>query len=185
MSKRILKEEAITLEKVKEKLLERDEENAPLNYIQRVTLDYAFRFSKDIQKSELLVDTIIKIMIGSDEIRRILSRDFTDTEEEDIRRARSLTKEADINEKREEIMAKHARRKAIQLITIDPEGHEDIMLVLNENVPKETLEELLIVIKVYKEQYKDLVTEEEEKKITQSDQAEDLTFEGFVDDDLE
>lgn len=185
MSKRILKEDAITLEKVKEKLLERDEENSPLNYIQRVTLDYAFRFSKDIQRSELLVDNLSKILQENDEIRRILSREFTDDEEDEIRRARTSSGEDGINEKRKEFIGNYARRRAIQLVTIDPEVLDDIILVLNDNVPKETLEKIFVTISDHKDMYKDMVIDEKEKEVDQKDQPEDLTFEGFIDDDLE
>ncbi|MHA1167417.1 MAG: hypothetical protein ACTSRU_06320 [Candidatus Hodarchaeales archaeon] len=185
MSKHILKEEAITLEKVKEKLLERDEENSPLNYIQRVTLDYAFRFSKDIPNSELLVDKLIPVLQKNDEVRRILSRELSDDEEDEIRRSRSTAGEKGVSKKREEFISKYARRKAIQLVTINPEGPEDVILVLNDTVPKETLEKILITISDHKNQYKDIVVAEGETKVAPKDQAEDLTFEGFIDEDLE
>lgn len=57
MSKKVLKEEEISLEEVKDLLKQRDEE-APLNYIQRVTLDYAQRFSKDFPHQEEFITKI-------------------------------------------------------------------------------------------------------------------------------
>jgi len=73
MTKKILNEETIALERVKELLLERDEEDAPLNYIQRVTLDYAFRFSKDIPKSELLIEKLLAFHIPREEIIQLVT----------------------------------------------------------------------------------------------------------------
>lgn len=54
MSRRILEEEPVPLSKVKE-LLDLREEDAPLNYIQRVALDHANRFSKNLTTYENLL----------------------------------------------------------------------------------------------------------------------------------
>ena len=57
MSRKIISEKPVTLEQVKE-LLRLREANAELNYIQRVTLEYAHKFSRELPHSEELLDIL-------------------------------------------------------------------------------------------------------------------------------
>lgn len=57
MSRKVLSEKPITLEKVHE-LLKKREKSHELNYIQRVTLEYALKFSKDFPHSEEIIDIL-------------------------------------------------------------------------------------------------------------------------------
>ncbi len=57
MSRKILSEKPISLERVKD-LLKFRGESADLNYIQRVTLEYAQKFSKHFPNSEEMLDIL-------------------------------------------------------------------------------------------------------------------------------
>ena len=57
MSRKILSEKPISLERVKD-LLKFRGEKAELNYIQRVTLEYAQKFSKHFPNSEEMLDIL-------------------------------------------------------------------------------------------------------------------------------
>lgn len=57
MSRKILSEKPISLERVKD-LLKFRGEKADLNYIQRVTLEYAQKFSKHFPNSEEMLDIL-------------------------------------------------------------------------------------------------------------------------------
>ena len=57
MSRKILSEKPISLERVKDLLKFRGEQ-AELNYIQRVTYEYAHKFSKHFPNSEEMLDTL-------------------------------------------------------------------------------------------------------------------------------
>jgi DNA-directed RNA polymerase subunit F len=57
MSRKILSEKPVSLERVKE-LLKFRGEKADLNYIQRVTFEYAHKFSKHFPNSEEMLDTL-------------------------------------------------------------------------------------------------------------------------------
>ena len=57
MSRKILSEKPISLERVKDLLKFRGEQ-ADLNYIQRVTYEYAYKFSKHFPNSEEMLDTL-------------------------------------------------------------------------------------------------------------------------------
>ncbi|MFW9991335.1 MAG: hypothetical protein ACFFD4_04670 [Candidatus Odinarchaeota archaeon] len=185
MSKRILREKSVTLERVKELLLERDEEHAPLNYIQRVTLDYAFRFSKEVPKGEPLVDKLTAELSTKEETRRILNREFTNEEEEEIRKVKILTgDDSAAEEKRQEILQNHAREKAIQIVTIKAEEPDDIVLVLGESISEELKKQLYEMVIEHIEENLDAVASKDRKEeATSKDQGEDLEFEGFLDDE--
>ena len=57
LSRKILSEKPITLERVKDLLKFRGEQ-ADLNYIQRVTLEYAHKYSKHFPNGEEMLDTL-------------------------------------------------------------------------------------------------------------------------------
>jgi DNA-directed RNA polymerase subunit F len=57
MSRKILSEKPISLERVKDLLKFRGEQ-AELNYIQRVTYEYAHKYSKHFPNSEEMLDTL-------------------------------------------------------------------------------------------------------------------------------
>ena len=57
MSRKVLSEKPITLEKVHQ-LLKKRERSHELNYIQRVTLEYALKFSKEFPHSEEIIDIL-------------------------------------------------------------------------------------------------------------------------------
>lgn len=57
MSRKVLSEKPITLEKVHD-LLKQRETSHELNYIQRVTLEYALKFSKHFPHSEEMLDIL-------------------------------------------------------------------------------------------------------------------------------
>ncbi|MHA2296915.1 MAG: hypothetical protein ACXAEU_11450 [Candidatus Hodarchaeales archaeon] len=184
MSKRILNEKSVTLEKVKELLLERDEEHAPLNYIQRVTLDYAFRFSKEIPKAEQLIDILTNEISTNEETRKFLVREFTNDEEEEVRESRTQEGEEGAEKKRKEIVLNHAREKAIQLVTIDPEEPDDIVLVMGDLLSGKLTIQIFDMIRKHKEEFQDTVAAKtEEVASSVSDQGNDMEFEGFIDDE--
>ncbi|MHA2364710.1 MAG: hypothetical protein ACXAC7_12200 [Candidatus Hodarchaeales archaeon] len=57
MSRKVLSEKPITLERVRD-LLKQRESNAELNYIQRVTLEYAHKFSRHFPQSEEMLELL-------------------------------------------------------------------------------------------------------------------------------
>ena len=57
MSRKILSEKPISLERIKDLLKFRGEQ-AELNYIQRVTLEYAHKYSKHFPNSEEMLDSL-------------------------------------------------------------------------------------------------------------------------------
>ena len=57
MSRKVLSEKPVTLEKVRD-LLKQRESSHELNYIQRVTLEYALKFSKHFPHSEEMLDIL-------------------------------------------------------------------------------------------------------------------------------
>jgi DNA-directed RNA polymerase subunit F len=97
MAKRILSEKAISLEEVKELLKQRDEE-APLNYIQRVTLDFANRFSKDFPKqTEFIQKMAEEFDIKKDKAIQLINIVPESVKDVDIILGRDYSKETKTN----------------------------------------------------------------------------------------
>lgn len=81
MSRKILSEKPISLERVKDLLKFRGEQ-ADLNYIQRVTLEYAHKYSKHFPNSEEMLDTLNqKYEISRDKGIQIINMNPKDKEE--------------------------------------------------------------------------------------------------------
>jgi len=75
MPREIRSEKPIPLANVR-RLLEQREEEAPLNYVQRVTLEHAMRFSKPLANSETLIKSIVeKFALSERAVIQILNLD--------------------------------------------------------------------------------------------------------------
>ena len=139
MSRKILSEKPISLERVKD-LLKFRGENAELNYIQRVTFEYAQKFSKHFPNSEEMLDILNeKYEISREKGIQIINMNPKHPDELNLVLEDKYTTEI----KTEIINLIHQHQTMFEIDTTEEENKEENDEILEENPSFETDDESL------------------------------------------